>query len=155
MADLRPPPNAAARSRSFLLWAFIISVGTHFVLGNLLPHLPNLPSPEPTPVAFHVDRLFPAPPPPTPPPPTPTPKPTKPRPVASIAARHPRPHVAPPRTLNHGSGPSEPHTYVASGDNTLDIEAVKAARASTYAPEIEDCTAVGGQYIFRAEFTAQ
>lgn len=45
--------------------------------------------------------------------------------------------------------------YRSSGDNALDIEAIKAARASMYAPAIEDCAAVGGQYIFRAEFTAQ
>jgi protein TonB len=238
MADIKSQPNAAARSRSFLLWAFGISIVAHFVVGNLMPHLSNSPSPEPSPANLSIIKINV--PPPTPPPPTP--KPAKPRPVASApVAHHPRVHVAPPRTTNHGGGPVEGPAYVAqtgpsqnsddpnvapspiagltstapptpistptprvcarpnsdartiravepdypeiarergavgvaqvrvtllatgavrdaaiyrsSGDGSLDLEAVKAARASTYAPAFEDCSAVGGQYIFRAEFT--
>jgi protein TonB len=240
MGDLKPPPNAAARSRSFLLWAFGISIVVHFVVGNVMPHLRDDPSPDATPLVVKFDPRAPTPPPPTPPPPTP--KPVKPRPATSASVAHrPRAHVAPPRTSTHGGGPVEGPAHIAqtgpsqnsddpnvgpspiagvsstapptpqptptprvcgrpnseartvravepdypeiarergavgvaqvrvtlsatgavrdaaiyrsSGDNSLDLEAVKAARASTYTPAFEDCAAVGGQYIFRAEFT--
>jgi protein TonB len=42
--------------------------------------------------------------------------------------------------------------YKSSGSPLLDEAAVRAARQSTYAPEIDDCVKVAGDYIFRADF---
>jgi protein TonB len=41
-----------------------------------------------------------------------------------------------------------------AGDPSLDAAALDAARRSTYAPEIEDCSARPGSYLFRVEFDA-
>ncbi len=45
--------------------------------------------------------------------------------------------------------------YDTSGNALLDDAALAAAKASTYAPEVEDCRKIPGSYIFRAEFSAQ
>lgn len=45
--------------------------------------------------------------------------------------------------------------YKSSGSPILDREAMKAARASRYRAEVENCVAVGGSYLFRAEFQTQ
>ena len=45
--------------------------------------------------------------------------------------------------------------YKSSGFPALDREAVKAARNSRYAPEVEDCEKVAGRYLFVVEFTSQ
>ena len=45
--------------------------------------------------------------------------------------------------------------YGTSGNAQLDNAALAAAKASTYAPEIEDCRKIPGQYLFRAEFSGQ
>lgn len=42
-----------------------------------------------------------------------------------------------------------------AGNAALDQEAIKAAKASTYSPEIVDCKPVGGVYLFRAVFDSQ
>jgi protein TonB len=42
-----------------------------------------------------------------------------------------------------------------SGNGALDNEAQRAARLSTYAPEISNCEKVAGSYLFVAEFEAQ
>lgn|GEM_PF-4832390 len=43
--------------------------------------------------------------------------------------------------------------YKSSGFLALDKSALNATRASSYSPEVEDCQAVGGAYIFAAEYT--
>jgi TonB family protein len=45
--------------------------------------------------------------------------------------------------------------YKSSGNAALDREAIKAARNSRYAPEIEDCQKVPGRYLFVVDFTSQ
>jgi TonB family protein len=40
-----------------------------------------------------------------------------------------------------------------SGNPLLDDEAMRSARLASFAPEISDCHAVGGSYLFRADFT--
>jgi len=45
--------------------------------------------------------------------------------------------------------------YRTSGNTVLDQAALKAARNSRYAPEIEDCQKVPGQYLFVVEFASQ
>jgi len=42
--------------------------------------------------------------------------------------------------------------YKSSGSPLLDEAALRAARQSSYAPEIDDCVRVAGDYIFRADF---
>ena len=42
--------------------------------------------------------------------------------------------------------------YRSSGSPLLDRAALQAARQSSYAPEIDDCVKVAGDYIFRADF---
>jgi protein TonB len=42
--------------------------------------------------------------------------------------------------------------YKSSGSPLLDQAALQAARQSSYAPEIDDCVKVAGDYIFRADF---
>ncbi len=45
--------------------------------------------------------------------------------------------------------------YKSSGNSSLDQAALSAARASSYAPETENCVPIAGNYIFRADFTGQ
>lgn len=40
-----------------------------------------------------------------------------------------------------------------SGDTLLDHAAIKAARASSFQPEVRDCTPVGGSYLFVVNFS--
>jgi len=42
-----------------------------------------------------------------------------------------------------------------AGNAALDQEAIKAAKASSYSPEIVDCKPIGGVYLFRAVFDSQ
>jgi TonB family protein len=42
-----------------------------------------------------------------------------------------------------------------TGNAALDQEAIKAAKASTYVPEVVDCKPVGGVYLFKAVFDSQ
>ncbi len=43
--------------------------------------------------------------------------------------------------------------YRSTGDMMLDRAALRAARMSTYSPEVRDCTPVGGTYLFTVDFT--
>jgi len=43
--------------------------------------------------------------------------------------------------------------YASTGSLELDRAALDAARASTYAPEMRDCQAVPGSYLFKVEFS--
>jgi protein TonB len=45
--------------------------------------------------------------------------------------------------------------YRSSGNAQLDMAAVRAARSSSYRPEIDNCEPVGGDYLFVATFEAQ
>jgi TonB family protein len=45
--------------------------------------------------------------------------------------------------------------YRSSGSEDLDGAALASARASTYAPEVVNCFAVSGTYLFRADFARQ
>jgi protein TonB len=45
--------------------------------------------------------------------------------------------------------------YKSSGNAALDQAALSAARASAYAPEVENCQPIAGSYLFRADFTNQ
>jgi protein TonB len=45
--------------------------------------------------------------------------------------------------------------YKSSGNQALDNAAVMAAKQSTYAPAVENCVKVPGDYIFRVDFAAQ
>ncbi|HEX5275455.1 MAG TPA: energy transducer TonB [Candidatus Rubrimentiphilum sp.] len=44
--------------------------------------------------------------------------------------------------------------YASTGSMELDRAALQAARESTYAPEMRDCQAVPGSYLFRVEFSS-
>jgi protein TonB len=96
--------HGAIRARSYLSWAFIISIALHLTLGGLIRHTPQVrdePPPE------EIVLTTPAPRPTEPPPPTPPPKMTPP----AVVASHPPPHALtvhpPPQTRLQGSGPSE------------------------------------------------
>jgi len=43
--------------------------------------------------------------------------------------------------------------YKSAGNAALDQAAIKAARATSYVPEIVNCVKTAGSYIFRADFT--
>jgi protein TonB len=45
--------------------------------------------------------------------------------------------------------------YKSSGNPSLDSSAVRAAKASSYKPEIDNCQPIGGDYLFVATFEAQ
>jgi len=45
--------------------------------------------------------------------------------------------------------------YKSSGNASLDQAALKAARATQYTPETQDCQKIAGSYIFRADFTGE
>ena len=234
----------AFRARSFLSWAFLISIAVHFTFGGLV-HFKPYYEPEPKTPKLSITQVA-----------VPTPKPTVPPPSPPPKAT-PLPHVEPhrpshalsvhtPRTHSHGSVPTEPQyspspggdqnglpqpgdstaaplaaetatpaihplpvptptrpscaaphvdarttqkadadypalaqaqgatgtvtvkvalsasgavesatVYKGSGNSALDQAALKAARNSRYAPEIEDCQKVPGQYLFVVEFASQ
>jgi periplasmic protein TonB len=55
-------------------------------------------------------------------------------------------------TLTATGGVSAATVYKSSGNAALDNAAVAAARASSYAPETENCAPIAGSYLFRADF---
>jgi TonB family protein len=55
-------------------------------------------------------------------------------------------------TLNEAGAVVAASVYKSSGEQELDEAALLAARSSTYSPEVVDCQAVRGIYLFRAEF---
>ena len=251
-APVSPVPIPPAdRARSFLLWAFIISVTAHFVLGGLVPYKPYITSEknvEKVSVSKKTKIIVPTPPPtPTPPPPTPPPKQTPPPVTSTVPPQQPKLKLNVPKTTSKGENNSSERTYVqpkqgseqgvpqgtvnsappaptagpatappatpqptptpphcakphvdaqttravepdypdlarqqgavgtvqvkvslnatggvtstsiykSAGNAQLDKAALSAARASTYSPEIEDCQATAGTYLFRADFTGQ
>lgn len=58
-------------------------------------------------------------------------------------------------TLTATGAVGEVAVFKSSGNAALDLAAETAAKASTYAPQIVDCKAVGGSYRFSADFTGQ
>ena len=106
---------------------------------------------------------------PTVPPPTPTPHPacavpnkdaTMTRAVEpdfpDIARQQGAVGVAQIKVTLSASGAVEGVTvYKSAGNAALDQSALAAARASSYAPEVDNCGPVGGSYLFRADFTGQ
>ncbi|MDE2483054.1 MAG: TonB family protein [bacterium] len=56
-------------------------------------------------------------------------------------------------TLTPSGAVASAAIHRSTGDLMLDREALRAARASTYAPEIRDCARVGGTYLFTVDFT--
>jgi protein TonB len=106
---------------------------------------------------------------PTPPPtPTPTPKPACANPNADAAIRGTAvepdyPDIAKEQgatgttqvkvTLDESGNVVSATVYKSAGNLSLDQAAVKAARATSYVPEIVNCVKTAGSYIFRADFT--
>ncbi|MBC5809298.1 MAG: energy transducer TonB [Candidatus Eremiobacteraeota bacterium] len=252
-APITPVPvTTGERTRSFLLWAFAISIVGHFVFGSLLPYKPYQSTEEKEQkvsvtkkikVVVPTPRPTPTPPPPTPPPnATPPPvKSTNPPPQAKLKLNVPKTSnkgdtssaekqyvapqrgsengvpngnvasapPAPPSTAAPATGPppppptpqrptcASPHQdakttqkaeadypemarqqgavgtatvkvslsatggvnnvsiFKSAGNQSLDQEALKAARNSRYAPEVEDCQKTAGVYLFVVEFTSQ
>ncbi len=127
----------------------------------------SAPPAPPGPVATAAARV--ATPPPTPPPPTPTPKPVCAVPNADAtttqAVEPDYPDIARQQgavgtTQVKVSLDATGHVLDASiaksaGSAALDQAAVKAARASSFAPEVVNCVKTAGSYIFRADFTGQ
>jgi protein TonB len=243
------PMTPGARVRSFLGWAFVISIIGHFVLGGLIPYNKSITGEkevEKVSVTKKTKIIVPTPPPtPTPPPPTPPPKQTPPPVTSTVPPQQPKLKLNVPKTTSKGENNSSEHTYVqpkegteagvpqgtvasappaptagpatappppptptpprcsqphkdasttrpvepdypdiarqqgavgtvqvkvslsatgsvvgtsvykSSGNGALDRSALAAARASSYAPEVEDCAPIAGQYIFRADFNSQ
>jgi TonB family protein len=106
-----------ARVRSFLGWAFIISVVAHFVFGGLMPYKPYITSDKETEkvsVTKKTKVIVPTPPPtPTPPPPTPPPKQTPPPVTSTVPPQQPKLKLDVPKTTSKGDNTqSSEHTYV-------------------------------------------
>ncbi|HET9030759.1 MAG TPA: TonB family protein [Candidatus Aquilonibacter sp.] len=55
-------------------------------------------------------------------------------------------------TLEPSGAVAGANIYRSAGDPLLDREAVRVARQSTYRPEIRDCVAVSGEYLFTVDF---
>jgi TonB family protein len=248
VAPVPIPP--AERVRSFLGWAFIISIAAHFVLGGLMPYKQTITGEkevEKVSVTKKTKIIVPTPPPtPTPPPPTPPPKQTPPPVTSTVPPQQPKLKLNVPKTTSKGnnsaagertytqpkegseqgvpqgtvnsappaptSGPAtappppptpppprcaQPHKdatttraiepdypdlarqqgavgtvlvrvslsasavvtdtriYKSSGNAQLDKAALAAARASSYAAEVDDCQPAAGIYIFHVDFTGQ
>jgi protein TonB len=101
-----------------------------------------------------------------PPPPTPTPKPACAQPHVDATTTNPVTPDTPEMAKQQGAtgsvsvkvslsptgGVTGATIYKSSGNSLLDNAAVQAAKESTYAPEIDNCEKVAGDYIFRADF---
>jgi len=129
MSEQGPPTPARAdapvkKARSFLFWAFLISLGLHFVLLPLL-HLHAQSNEkdkvEKVVISKKIKVVVPTPPPPTPtpPPPTPPPKQTPPPVKQTNPPPQPKLKLNVPKTTSH-AGPSTEHRYVAPAKGTED-----------------------------------
>jgi TonB family protein len=58
-------------------------------------------------------------------------------------------------TLDATGAVTDASVYKSSGNQALDYEAIKAAKATHYTPEIVNCVRTAGTYIFRGEFSGQ
>ncbi len=123
MGVQNPTPPAApkpvapvARTRSFILWAFLISVGLHFVILPFfgLKHRENeKETTEKVSVSKKIKVVVPTPPPPTPTPPPPTPPPKQTPPPVKQTNPPPQPKIKlnVPKLTTH-AGPSTENRYV-------------------------------------------
>jgi protein TonB len=102
--------------RSFLGWAFIISIVGHFVFGGLIQYKPYISSEKETEkvsVTKKTKIIVRTPPPtPTPPPPTPPPKQTPPPVTSTVPPQQTRLKLNVPKTTNKGQSSSSERTYV-------------------------------------------
>jgi protein TonB len=252
MSTSQPNPPApllpSQRARSFIVWAFVISIGAHFLIGGLVPYKAYTSKDqevEKVSVTKKTKLVVPTPPPtPTPPPPTPPPKETPPPITSTQPPPQPRLKLNVPKTTSKGQNSSAENSYVApkqgsengvpqgtvatgppaptagpataapaptptprscaqphldatttrpvepdypeiarqqgatgtvqvkvqlsatgsvtgvsvyksSGNQALDQEALKAARASQYRAEVDECAPIAGTYLFRADFNNQ
>jgi protein TonB len=107
----------AEKVRSFLGWAFAISIATHFIIGGLMPYKPYVAKEqevEKVSVSKKIKVVVPTPPPtPTPPPPTPPPNQTPPPVQSTQPPVQPKLKLNVPKTSNKGDTTSAEHTYVA------------------------------------------
>ena len=58
-------------------------------------------------------------------------------------------------TLDATGNPVDVSIYKSSGNAALDQSAMKAARATQYNAETQNCDKIPGSYIFRADFTGE
>jgi protein TonB len=101
--------------------------------------------------------------------PTATPKPTCPNPNADATIKSQAdldyPDIARQQgatgtaqvkvTLDAEGNPVDVAIYKSTGNSLLDQSALKAAKATTYVPEIVNCVKTAGSYLFRADFDGQ
>jgi len=99
--------TGSGRTRSFLLWAFLISVLIHFILAPIFPHLKSANQQQEVEKVSVTKKIIVKV--PTPPPPTPTPKPTT-QPITQKQVTHPQPQlkIHPPKLTSKGSGAGVP-----------------------------------------------
>lgn len=138
-------PAAGGRIRGFIYWAFLISIGVHFLIGPLLPRFDRRHEQEKVEqvsVEKKIKVVVKQTPPPTPPP-TPTPPPQKqtPPPVKSTPAPvQPKIKINTVKTTNDTkNGPSEKANTYTQGStqgnpNGTTTAAASAAPVSTPAP---------------------
>jgi len=136
MAAKTPPATVGERVRNFLGWAFVISLGIHFLILPLVirynPSHAEQPETEKVSVSKKVKVAVPTPPPPTPPPPPPTPQPkstpppksTNPPPQAKLKVNIVH------TTSNSNSGPSERSYDVKKGSESGVPQGVASAPAA-------------------------
>jgi protein TonB len=118
MTPVPPVPlTPAERVRSFLGWAFIISIAAHFVLGGLMPYKAASTGEkevEKVSVTKKIKVVVPTPPPtPTPPPPTPPPHNTPPPVESTQPPVQPKLKLNVPKTSDKGNSTSAENQYVA------------------------------------------
>jgi protein TonB len=123
--SLTPPPAPllpSQRARSFIIWAFVISIAAHFLIGGLVPYKNNYTKDqevEKVSVTKKTKLVVPTPPPtPTPPPPTPPPKNTPPPITSTQPPPQPKLKLNVPKTTSKGENSSAENSYVAPKNGT-------------------------------------
>ena len=124
-ASPRPPATVGQRVRNFLGWAFLISIGIHFlVLPLVIRYNPNhaeQPDVEKVSVSKKVKVVVPTPPPPTPTPPPPTPPPKQTPPPVKQTNPPPQPKLkvnVVHTTSKSDTGPAEAKYNVKQGSES-------------------------------------
>jgi protein TonB len=120
MSVQTPTPPAkqqspGAKTRSFLLWAFLISIGLHFIILPFfgLKHQENeKETTEKVSVSKKIKVVVPTPPPPTPTPPPPTPPPKQTPPPVKQTNPPPQPKIKLNVPKSTSKGPSTETKYV-------------------------------------------
>lgn len=121
-APAKPPASTGERVRNFLGWAFVISLGIHFLVLPLVirynPSHAEQPDVEKVSVSKKVKVVVPTPPPPTPTPPPPTPPPKQTPPPVKQTNPPPQPKLkvnVVHTTSKSNSGPNEAQYNVKQG----------------------------------------